>query len=64
MSKRHFKRMSDKCCSVLGCNKLLKQEIVDRNPEADKCYKCHMKFVRLNPKTGMSPMQREKLGLL
>lgn len=61
--KKHFRTMSTKQCSVKGCVKFLKQEIVDRNPLATKCYACHMKLVRNNPRTGMGPMRRGKLGL-
>ena len=62
-NKKHFRNLSTKQCSVKGCDKFLKQEIVDRNPNADKCYACHMKLVRKNPRKGMGPLRREKLGL-
>lgn len=61
--KKNFRDMSDKVCDVKGCVKHLKQEIVDRNPLASKCYACHMELVRKNPRSGMGPMSREKRGL-
>ena len=61
--KKNFRNMSDKQCDVKGCEKFLKQEIVDRNPGATKCYKCFMKLVRKNPRSGMGPMSRAKRGL-
>ena len=40
MTKKHkhdFRVMSDKKCST--CGKLLKMNVVERQPNADKCYK-------------------------
>lgn len=62
-AKKNFRNMSKVQCNVKGCEKFLKQEIVDRNPDADKCYACHMKLVRKNPRSGMGPLSRAKRGL-
>ena len=40
-SKINFKILSTKKCS--SCGRFLKQNLVDRNPEAELCYKCWKK---------------------
>lgn len=40
--------LSDRCCTK--CGKRLKQNLIDRNPDADLCYKHWQKIFRQNPR--------------
>lgn len=51
--KKDFRVLSNKKCE--DCGKLLKQNLIDRNPDAKKCFKDwvltkipHMRFKRLH----------------
>ena len=63
-NKKFFKDMSTRQCAVPGCEKFLKQRIVDINPDANLCYKHHMKLVRKNPRSGMTELKALKLGIV
>jgi len=39
MKKKDYKILSTKKCKV--CGKFLKQNLIDKNPEAENCYKCY-----------------------
>jgi len=59
-NKKHdYKILSNKHCKT--CGKPLKQNLVDKNPDADQCYPCYMKNVRRNPSYGaIIKMKRTK----
>lgn len=38
-TKQDFRIMSSKKC--ITCGKLLKQNLIDKNPDADQCFKCY-----------------------
>jgi hypothetical protein len=48
--KHDFKVVSNIQCVEKGCETQLKQNLIDRNPDATRCYKHHMKRVRKNPR--------------
>lgn len=60
--KKHFQDMSDVKCKAKGCEKFIKQRIIDINPDADLCYACYMKLIRKNPKSGKSAFNNETSG--
>jgi hypothetical protein len=47
-TKVDYTVLSNKKCRI--CGRLLKQNLISRNPDADKCFGHHMKLVRKNPK--------------
>lgn len=51
--KKNYKALSNKLC--IDCGKRLKQNLIDRNPKADRCFKHwvlknipHLKYKRLH----------------
>lgn len=48
MKKVDFRILSDKRCKI--CGRKLKQNLVNRKPDADFCYKDYMQQIRVNPK--------------
>lgn len=48
MKKLSYKELSDKTCT--NCGKLLKQNLVNRRPDATFCYKCDQYYVKHNPR--------------
>ena len=50
MKKFHdYKVLSNVGCAIVGCHKKLKQNLIDKNPKANKCFSHHMEIVRKNP---------------
>lgn len=47
--KHDFRVLSDRRCSTPSCRKQLKQNLVDKSPDADKCWKCYQRLVKKNP---------------
>jgi hypothetical protein len=45
-----FKVLSNRTCKIEGCNKKIKKNIIDRNPDADLCYRHFMEFERMHPR--------------
>ena len=43
-----FLELSNKKCIVCGCK--LKKNLVEKNPDADRCFEHHMQQVRKNPR--------------
>jgi hypothetical protein len=43
MSKLPFNQLSSKKCKTEGCDRRIKQEILNRRPSADLCYRCFCK---------------------
>ena len=41
-TKKNFRELSDKRC--LDCGQPLKKNLVDRNPDANRCWLCHKIF--------------------
>jgi hypothetical protein len=39
-NKMAFSALSSKICKTNGCNRHIKQNVLDRNPAADLCYRC------------------------
>jgi hypothetical protein len=50
--KKDFRVLSDRTCIESGCEHKLKQNLIDKNPDALRCYSCHMRVVRKNPRYG------------
>lgn len=48
MKKQDYKVLSKKRCKV--CNTKLKQNLVNRQPNADLCYKHYQRDIRKNPR--------------
>jgi hypothetical protein len=46
--KLDFRVLSNHTCKE--CSKYLKQNLIDRNPDAQYCFKHQMKLVRHNPR--------------
>jgi len=46
--KKDFTVLSKKRC--INCGQELKQNLVDKNPTATRCYKCHQANIRKNPR--------------
>ena|GEM_PF-5886158 len=46
--KKSFTELSEKSC--INCGQKLKQNLVDKNPRANRCYKCYMAHIRKNPR--------------
>ena len=44
--KHDFRVMSDKKCKHPGCRKLIKQNVIDRKPMADLCYKHYLEKLK------------------
>ncbi|HEX2866127.1 MAG TPA: hypothetical protein VHO03_03745 [Ignavibacteriales bacterium] len=40
MAKVDCKILSDKCCK--DCSRKLKQNLLNRNPKAERCFRCHI----------------------
>ena len=57
--KKDYRVLCDKRCSGDGCNSFLKQNLVDHNPNADKCFRCYQRLVKHNPHY-MTPAERTK----
>lgn len=47
MKKVDFRTMSNKRCSHEGCNKLLKQNLIIKKPNAKLCYEHYIEQYRL-----------------
>ena len=45
----NFNVKSNRKCSVKGCKRYIKQNVLDRQPNADMCYPHYMKLIRKNP---------------
>jgi len=43
MAKVPFSELSSKKCRTPGCERFIKQNIIDRKPSADLCYRCFCK---------------------
>lgn len=41
MKKHHYSVLSHKKCKHPGCRKRLKQNLIDKNPKAELCFKHH-----------------------
>ena len=52
MKKVNFRLLSDKRCVVPGCRKRLKQNVANRNPNADMCYKHYQQIIRQTNRHG------------
>jgi len=48
MAKHDFKVKSMVKCSIPGCKLFIKQNLIDRQPKADKCFGHYMELVRKN----------------
>jgi len=47
MSKQDFRVFSTVQCTEPGCTKKIKQNVIERKPDADKCFR-HWPFARRN----------------
>lgn len=47
MSKKDFRVFSNVQCTEPGCTRKIKQNVIDRKPDADKCFR-HWPFARRN----------------
>ncbi|MCK9209200.1 MAG: hypothetical protein M0P61_00050 [Ignavibacteriaceae bacterium] len=47
MSKQDFRVFSTVQCTEPGCTKKIKQNVINRKPDADKCFR-HWPFARRN----------------
>lgn len=63
--KKDFRELSNKKC--VECNRRLKQNLIDKNPDADICYKCkkekRKKEIQTNYQTVKAPEVKEPIIL-
>jgi hypothetical protein len=57
--KKDYRQLSNKRCVSDDCKNYLKQNLVDKNPNADKCFRCYQRLVKHNPHY-MTPAERTK----
>lgn len=51
MSKLPFSQLSSKKCAAPGCDRYIKQEVLNRKPSATLCYRC---FVKAEARRGVT----------